>query len=199
MRQKHPRRTWTDEEKEYIEKYYSKKDPVDIAKHLNRTTTSIFQYAKRVGLKSGRFYSDYEKKFVFKWAGKKTIAQIAKSIGRTKTSVSTFMNANGISTVCGDESSMILAEISQLVGLDDATISGTWAKYGLKIKKVGIYSMVNIDELLDFMKSHPERWDATKCEKWYFEQYDWWQEKRKTDFEKMKAARWAHEKTLKGA
>ena len=46
------------------------------------------------------------------------------------------------------------------------------------------------DASVDFMLENPKRWDATKCDKYFFMKYDWFEEKRKADFEKMVGKKW---------
>ena len=63
------------------------------------------------------------------------------------------------------------------MGIDKTNIYKTWSKYGLKIRKTGTFKTVSEKELLAFMKAHPERWKASKCDYYFFCRHKWFQKR----------------------
>lgn len=74
-----------------------------------------------------------------------------------------------------------ITQVAEAVGMDKGTIYRTWSKYGLKSVKRGLYRLIKEEDLIKFMKEHPERWDATKCDYYLFYKYPWFMEKLEQD------------------
>ena len=70
-----------------------------------------------------------------------------------------------------------ITQISEITGIQKGSISKTWRKYGLKLKKEGCFSVISENELIDFMKSHPELWKASDCDYYFFYRFDWFIER----------------------
>ena len=71
--------------------------------------------------------------------------------------------------------------IAELVGVHRTSIYDTWMKKGLALERVGQFLVADERELTRFMKLHPELWKATKCDYYFFCQYDWFQEQLKRE------------------
>ena len=79
-----------------------------------------------------------------------------------------------------------------ILGVDRNTVLHWCKQKGLKNRKVGRYRIVNEKDLFSFLEQNQKLWDATKCESWYFQNYKWFEKKRKEDFDKMVKKRWGN-------
>ena len=184
-------RGWTNEQIEWLKKHYGKVSTSECEKVLGKTKHCIREYAMKHGISSHRYFTDKEKIFIKKMVYKMAYEDIDRKLGRPLGATRRYCYHNGMLKHELDDC-LSLSEASRLTGLDKSTINRTWAKYGLKITKSGKYSFIKLDHFLDFMENHPERYDATKCERWYFQNYKWFEEKRKEDFDKMVKKRWGN-------
>ena len=184
-------RGWTNEQIEWLKKHYGKVPTSECEKVLGKTKHCIREYAMKHGISSHRYFTDKEKIFIKKMVYKMAYEDIDRKLGRPLGATRRYCYNNGMLKHELDDC-LSLSEASRLTGLDKSTINRTWAKYGLKITKSGKYSFIKLDHFLDFMENHPERYDATKCERWYFQNYKWFEEKRKEDFDKMVKKRWGN-------
>ena len=180
----------TKEQAEIIREYYPKLKPQEVADMVGMKKQNVIAYAYRHCISNNRYWNKEEEEYLVKYYGRSTISQIAKRLGRTYRSVLDKISHMELGSYLSNNKDLSVAEVCRLVGRHKSTINKTWTKYGLKIKKRGKFSVVRQEDLLSFMENNPERWNATKCEKWYFEKYDWFQEKHKDDFERMCAERW---------
>ena len=181
---------WTEEETEYLRKNYRKKGPEACAEYLGKSIESIWMKARRMKLSAGRYFTDKEKKFIEKNIGKIPLREIARRTGHTYDSIRVYISTNGLSYVSSSNNRMTVKEFSRLMNVDGNTVRNTYGKYGLQITKAGRFCTVDIDEAIEWLRTHPERWDATRCEKWFFQRYSWFEEKRKVDFDRMIERRW---------
>lgn len=184
------RRKWTEEETEFLRKNYKKIGPSECAAILERTVESIWVKARRMNLNSGRYFTDKQRRYIENNIGKIPLSVIAKRTGHSYDAVRVYISRNGLSHVSSTNNRMTVKEFSRLMHIDDGTIRHTYAKYGLSITKAGRFCTVDIDEAMEWLRTHPERWDATRCEKWFFQRYAWFEEKRKVDFDRMIERRW---------
>jgi hypothetical protein len=96
----------------------------------------------------------------------------------------------GIGTFLDNNENLCLAEVCRLVNRDKETIKKIWFKNGLKWHKKGKYTMIRPDDLISFMETHPQYWNGTQVESYYFERFHWFQEKRKKDRMELHNSRW---------
>lgn len=184
------KRPFTEEDKRIIEKYYPIKTPAEVAVMLGRTVGSIRRYASINNISNNRYWTKEEEEYLIEKYGTMTAAAIARRLKRPYNAVLTKIVRLGIGTFTENVDGLHLAEVCRLVGRDKETIKATWVKYGLRIKKKGAYSIIHEDDLIDFMKNNLDRWDATQCEAYFFERFDWFREKRIADRNKMCERRW---------
>lgn len=183
-------RRFTEEEKEIIAMYYPIKTPAEVAEMLGRSVGVIRGYAYKNKISNNRYWTKEEEEYLIEKYGTMTAAAIARRLKKPYNAVLTKIVRLGIGTFAENVDGLHLAEVCRLVGRDKETIKATWVKYGLRIKKKGAYSIIHEDDLIDFMKNNPERWDATQCETYFFERFDWFREKRIADRNKMCERRW---------
>lgn len=183
-------RRFTEEEKEIIAMYYPIKTPAEVAEMLGRSVSVIRGYAYKNKISNNRYWTKEEEEYLIEKFGTMTAAAIARRLKKPYNAVLTKIVRLGIGTFTENVDGLHLAEVCRLVGRDKETIKATWVKYGLRIKKKGAYSIIHEDDLTDFMKNNPDRWDATQCETYFFERFDWFREKRIADRNKMCERRW---------
>lgn len=180
----------TSEKQEIIRKYYPVLTPQEVADMVGMKKQSVIAWAHNHGISNNRYWTKQEEEYLVKKYGKMTVAEIAKKLKKSYRAVMDKINHLGIGNYFSNSLDLSLAEVCRLVGRDKETIKTTWVKYGLIITKKGKFSMIREQDLLDFMRNNPNRWNATKCESWYFDRYDWYQEKKKKDWEALRKERW---------
>lgn len=182
---------WTKRQVDILIKYYGKLPTQEVAKMLDMKPRNVAAYAHRHGYKGCRYWTKEQEKFLVKNYGKKTLNEIAQKIGKSYQAVRTKAHKLGL---CFDESvdEISLAELSRLVGRDNETIKTTWVKHGLNIIKKEKHSLIDIDELIKFMQENPRYWKASDCEEWFFQRYDFFNERLKEEKEEARRIRWAH-------
>ena len=176
--------------KEMIEKYYPILSVKEVSEMTGIPVANLRAYAHRLKISNNRFWTKEEEEYLIEKFGTMTAAAIARRLKKPYNAVLTKIVRLGIGTFTENVDGLHLAEVCRLVGRDKETIKATWVKYGLRIKKKGAYSIIHEDDLIDFMKNNPERWDATQCETYFFERFDWFREKRIADRNKMCERRW---------
>ena len=183
-------KAYTAEQVEIIHKYYPILTPQEVADMVGIKKVNLIAYAYRQGISNNRYWTKDEEEYLYKWYGKMSVQSLSKKLGRSYRAVLDKLKKEQLGTFIENSDDLILAEVCRLVGRDKETIKRTWVKYGLKIRKKGKYSLIREKDLLEFMKNNPDRWDATKCEYWFFERYEWFRKKRIYDSEKMCNERW---------
>lgn len=184
------KRKFTEEEKEIIAIYYPVKTPAEVAAMLGRSKGVIINYAFKNNISNNRYWTKNEEAYLIDRYGVMTAEGIAKKLGKSYTAVLDKITKLGIGNFKDNVDGLNLAEVCRLVGRDKETIKNTWVKYGLKIYKKGKFSIIKEKDLTDFMKNNPDRWDATECEAYFFERFDWFRKKRIADRDKMCRKRW---------
>lgn len=186
-------RGWTPEQLDYLEKNYGKIPTKELANHVGKKVSAVIQYANKNGISANRYFSDKEIEFIEKNIRRMNYTDIDKALNRPIGATKRYCYKNGIQK-CELEDCLKLAEVARLAGVDRSTISRTWVKHGLTVRKSGKTSLIKISTLLTWMKQHPERWNATRCESWFFQQYPEikkiFNNKRKEDFQKLVKSRW---------
>lgn len=176
--------------KEMIEKYYPILSVKEVSEMTGIPVANLRAYAHRLKISNNRFWTKEEEEYLIEKFGTMTAAAIARRLKKPYNAVLTKIVRLGIGTFTENVDGLHLAEVCRLVGRDKETIKATWVKYGLRIKKKGAYSIIHENDLTDFMKNNPDRWDATQCETYFFERFDWFREKRIADRNKMCERRW---------
>lgn len=185
------RKPFTEEDKRIIEKYYPIKTPAEVAAMIGRTKDTVCGYACRNKIQSNRYWTKEEEEFLESKYGILTIPAIAKKLGKTECAVETKIRRSSIGSFISNADGLCISEVARLVGRDRTSITKTWMRrYGLKTYQKGQYKIIKEKDLIRFMKENPERWNATECETWFFERFDWFREKRKKDLDAMCRSRW---------
>lgn len=117
-----------------------------------------------------------EEKLIF-LSGRDTKSGIAKKLGRSVSSVNCKRIQMGLPSFTDGTDRLTITQIAELTGLDKSSISKTWRKYGIEFKKAGYYMVITEEKLFEFMRANPQLWRASKCDYYFFSEYDWFMEK----------------------
>lgn len=184
------KKTWTAEELRFLRLKYAKLGAEKTAEALGRSKFAVMCKARDIGLTSGRYFTERQRSFIEKNVGILSYEEMAKRTNHSYDAIKTYIWRNGMTRVASDNGRISLSEFARLMGICPETIKKILCKYGFRVYKAGKHSTIDMDEAIEWLKNNPERWNATRCEKWYFEQFDWFAEKHKKDFEKMVEKRW---------
>lgn len=158
--------------------------------HFGISRTALIQLCHRHGIKSKRYLSDYEKNYLT--CSQESTQDISKRFGRSYDSVKQARHVYGNTLIDANYDKLHLAEVQRITGRHHKTIMETWVKKrGLNANRIGErYIFFDQKELLLFLRDNQDLWDATKCEKWFFNGQKWFKEKHEADFKKMQQKRW---------
>lgn len=126
---------------------------------------------------SKRKWTEQEEEQFLKLSEKYSQTKIARKLNRSVASVKGKRIRMNIDCFSEQTDKLNITQISEITGIQKGSISKTWRKYGLKLKKEGCFSVISEDELIDFMKSHTELWKASDCDYYFFYRFDWFIER----------------------
>lgn len=124
-----------------------------------------------------RKWTEQEEEQFLKLSEKYSQTKIARKLNRSVASVKGKRIRMNIDCFSEQTDKLNITQISEITGIQKGSISKTWRKYGLKLKKEGCFSVISEDELIDFMKSHTELWKASDCDYYFFYRFDWFIER----------------------
>ena len=124
-----------------------------------------------------RKWTEQEEEEFLKLSEKYSQTKIARKLNRSVASVKGKRIRMNIDCFSEQTDKLNITQISEITGIQKGSISKTWRKYGLKLKKEGCFSVISENELIDFMKSHPELWKASDCDYYFFYRFDWFIER----------------------
>lgn len=124
-----------------------------------------------------RKWTEQEEEQFLKLSEKYSQTKIARKLNRSVASVKGKRIRMNIDCFSEQTDKLNITQISEITGIQKGSISKTWRKYGLKLKKEGCFSVISENELIDFMKSHPELWKASDCDYYFFYRFDWFIER----------------------
>lgn len=103
--------------------------------------------------------------------------EVARKLKRTISSVKAKRLRMNLDSFSDSTDKLNIAQISELVGVHRQSITRTWFKYGFKTEKEGMFLLAAENELIRFMKKHPELWKAADCDYYFFQRFDWFIDK----------------------
>lgn len=131
---------------------------------------------------AGRHWTDAELTKLEEMSGTYTVATIAKSLGRSFSSVNQKINRLGISGFEKSTDLLTMNTVHNILGVDSRTLKGKWASKGLRIIRKGNYLCIRQEDLLKYLKNHPEDWNAQKVlDDSLLMGYSWYKEKKISD------------------
>lgn len=112
-----------------------------------------------------RRWTDEEKAIVIDGWGVLSVRCLAKRIGRTKQAVITFAERNKLGgCVLNSGVHLTTSEVGEMLGVDCTTviywIKKGWLKSERKTLRKRRVNRVDVEDLREFMKDNPERWNA---------------------------------------
>lgn len=129
------------------------------------------------GYKPHRRWTKEEEEKLIYYSERLTESGVAKKLGRPVNSIRGKRARMGLSGFLDQTDKLNCTMIAELIGVDRSNIHRVWVKKGLSLDRVGQYKVTTEKELLRFMKEHPELWKASKCDYYFFCQYDWFQKR----------------------
>lgn len=166
---------WTEEEVEYLAKYYHEKDIATIAKNLNRTNKSVSLKAAKLELtKIVRRWTNEEIDFLIQNWGKLTQTTLAKKINRSQNSIKKKAVELKIGPErIGNGEYLTNGDIGYLLNKDKRSIY-RWTKEGYiqgrRFGNKGIFQ-IKPENFITFLKKYPDKWNGYKARVDYIKPY----------------------------
>lgn len=131
---------------------------------------------------AGRRWTNDEIQKLEDMSGTYTVATIARRLGRSFDAVNLKMNLLGILGFEKSTDLLVMNQLCTMLGVDSRTVKGKWAGKGLKILKKGNYVAVRQEDLIQYLKQHPEDWNAANIpDDTLIMGYAWYKEKKRQD------------------
>lgn len=179
---------WNSENEQFLIENYSKIGLKKMAEHFGVSESSIKCKARRLGVRSRTMSAERRQMLDDNLDICNSV--LVSKMGFTFRQVN-YHRAEYGTTVIESNDKLCVAEVARLVGKKPYQIRTAWIKVrGLKSKKNGIYRMVTFRSLFEFMRDHPELYDATECDYHFFADKKWFKEKLKQDSLKKRQKRW---------
>lgn len=182
---------WTEEENELLKKLAADTHYEDIAESMHKSPNAIYLRAKRLGItliQDRRSWSIEEENYLIEHWGVDAIEKIAKDMQRSIYSIRVKATRLGLGHMCkANTEQLTVADISYYLGVSHERITETWKNYGLKLKKKKVtkkysYYCISIEDLMEFLKTHQDLWNANYLELNIFGiEPDWLTAKRRKD------------------
>ena len=182
---------WTEEENELLKKLAPSTHYEDIATIMQKSPTAIYLRAKRLGItliQDRRTWTSEEEEYLIENWGTDPIEKIAKKMQRSVYSIRVKATRLGLGHMCkANTEQLTVADISYYLGVSHERITETWKNYGLKLKKKKVtkkysYYCISIEDLMEFLKTHQDLWNANYLDLNIFGiEPDWLTEKRRKD------------------
>lgn len=120
-----------------------------------------------------RQWTKEEEQYITKMSEKYSDSWMAKKLNRTVNSVKCKRVMMGICSYTDQTDKLTGSEIGRLVGVDKSSIYTTWVRNGFVLQTLGRNKVASEEEVVKFMKQHPELWKASKCDYYFFMRYKW--------------------------
>ena len=182
---------WTEDKVERLKKLCQEHTYKDVAKIMNISYDIVIKKAQRdniLAIDNDYYWTDIEETFLKENWGMMSLESLAKRLNKSIISVRQKARRLKLGAMTnGDLSILKIDEVGDIMGVNRQTITNTWTKFGLKIRKRVItqkcyYYYIKWDELLSFLKNNQDLWDSKRVEKYMLgEEYDWLKEKRIKD------------------
>ena len=143
---------------------------------------SINQKAYRIGIST--LWTEEEDEKLRELSEKYTKSKLAEKMGRSPSAVNNRRRILGIEPFTDTTDMYNFTQIAEMLGLDHSTISKVWVKNGFKYKKIGNKNYAKEQEVLKYMREHPDCYDARKADYYLFYRYKWFIEKLEEDKQK---------------
>lgn len=130
---------------------------------------------------AGRRWTEEELEMLERYNGTCTCAMMAKRLGRSPDAVKLKMSRSGLLGFAQATELLTAYQILKAYGINYRKLK-RWQRLGLKRKKISGYNTFKQKDVYEFMKNHPEEWDATKVvNDSLFMNEPWFLKKRRED------------------
>ena len=133
---------------------------------------------------SGKRWTEEELQMVEEMIGTYTVAVIAKRLGRSFHAVNIKINRMGIPGFEKSTDLLTHHQVCLMMGIQYRKLQ-RWKRNGLRIMKKGYYNAIRQEDLIEYLRTHPEDWNASKVtDDSLIMSYPWYIEKKRTDTKK---------------
>lgn len=134
---------------------------------------------------AGRRWTQEELQTLEELSGTYTVASIAKRLGRSFDAVNIKLNRMGLAGFERSTDRLTMNQVCLMLGVQYRTVKNKWKSKGLSIVRRGNYLTIRQEELIKYLKNHPEDWNAKDItDDSLIMGYPWYKEKKKADTRK---------------
>ena len=109
------------------------------------------------------------------------LATVARKLNRSENAVFIKQQRLGIGGLRANTDMLTRNTLSRILGIENRTVQ-RWERRGLKSVRKKPYVMYRQQDIIRYMRDHPEDWNAARItDDSLFMGYDWYKEKRKND------------------
>ena len=131
---------------------------------------------------AGRRWTEEELQTLEQMSGAFTVATIAKRLGRSFDAVNIKLNRMGLSGFEKSTDLLTMNQVCQMLGVESRTVKKKWKSKGLRIMRKGNYLTIRQENLIRYLRDHPEDWSAADIvDDGLIMSYPWYKEKRQQD------------------
>lgn len=135
---------------------------------------------------AGRRWTEEELQILESMSGAFTVAVIAKRLGRSFDAVNIKLNRIGLSGFERSTDLLTMNQVCLMLGVHSSTVKRKWKNKGLRIVRKGNYLTIRQENLIQYLKDHPEDWSAANVvDDGLLMSYPWYKEKRQTDIRRQ--------------
>lgn len=129
----------------------------------------------------GRAWSQEELIQLEELTEKYPLATVARKLNRSENAVFLKRQRLGIGGLRDNSDMLTRNTLSRILGIENRTIQ-YWERKGLKSIRKKSYVMYRHQDIINYLRDHPEDWNAARVtDDTLFMQYQWYKEKRKND------------------
>ena len=131
---------------------------------------------------AGRRWTQEELDALEEMIGTYTVAVIAKRLGRSFDAVNIKLNRMGLVGFEKSTDRLTMNQVCLMLGVQSRTVKKKWQGKGLRIIRRGNYLTIRQEELIKYLKNHPEDWNAADIpDDSLIMRYPWYKEKKAQD------------------
>ena len=129
----------------------------------------------------GRKWTDEELVLLEELTEKYPLETVARRLNRTKEAVFLKRQRIGMGGYMANTDMLTRNTVSKILGIENRTLQ-YWERKGLKSYRKRPYVMYRQEDIIKYMREHPEDWNAARVtDDTMFMRYNWYKEKRKND------------------
>lgn len=129
----------------------------------------------------GRKWTDEELVLLEELTEKYPLETVARRLNRTKEAVFLKRQRIGMGGYMANTDMLTRNTVSKILGIENRTLQ-YWERKGLKSYRKRPYVMYRQEDIIKYMREHPEDWNAARVtDDTMFMRYNWYKEKRKEE------------------